>query len=86
LGGKRERAGRILIRSTRRSEESDFARVGADFLNCLGGQAKELEERLVRVGMTLFEERVQALFLRVGDTRFVEQGDELVFGDILHGL
>ena len=34
--------------------------------------------------MTLFEKRVQALFLRVGDASLVEKSDELVFGDFLH--
>ena len=38
----------------------------------------------MEVGMTLFEKRVQALFLRVRDASLVEKGDELVFGDFLH--
>ena len=40
----------------------------------------------MRVGMALFEERVQALLLRIGNATLVEEGDELVFGDILHVL
>ena len=62
-----------------------FARVRANFLNGLAGQTEKFEEALMGIGMTLFEERVQALFLRVGDASLVEEGDELVFGDFLHG-
>lgn len=68
-----------------RRGRSGFTRMGADFLNRSGGQTEKFEKALVRVGVTLFEERVEALFLRVGDAGFVEQGDELVFGDFLHG-
>jgi len=38
------------------------------------------------IGMALFEECVQALLLRIGDANLVEEGDELVFGNILHGI
>lgn len=71
-------------RRVRKGKRSGFARVGADFLNCCGGQAEEFEEALVCVRVTLFEERMEALFLRVGDAGFVEQGDELILGDFLH--
>jgi hypothetical protein len=70
----------------RRGLQLVFARMYADFLNGCGGNSEEFEETLVRVGMTLFEERMQALFLRVGDANLVEEGDELVFCDFLHGF
>lgn len=71
-------------RRVRGAEGSALARAVADFPDRRGGQAEKLEEGLVCVRVALFEERVEALSLRVGDARFVQQGDELVLGDRFH--
>lgn len=55
-----------------------------DLGNHSGRQAKILQKRLVLLRVARFEERVQALFLSIGDAGLVEESDELIFRDGFH--
>ena len=58
----------------------------ADFAHRSSGQPEVFEKRLVLLRVAGLEERVQALFLSIGDAGFVEEGDELIFRDGFHIL
>lgn len=56
--------------------------------NCpgrIGRDVQPVQKGLVRLWMAGLKRAMQSLLLRIGDTGFVEDRDELVFGDGVHG-
>jgi hypothetical protein len=82
----RAAAGCTLAKAHRAGEGLLFTRVLADRIDLRNGHPEVLQKRPMLFREARLEAGMQRGFLGIGHACFVEERDELIFGDGLHGM